>query len=91
MVVSGMMFYKMIENGYITSVGTGGKGGTEVSEAEYNMILNAIHDKPSPVGEIDYRLRENLTWEAYQPEPPEPEAADLTDEEALEIILGGAI
>ncbi len=86
-----MMFYKMIENGYITSVGTGGKGGTEVSEAEYNMILEAIHAKPEATGTTDYHLRDDLTWEAYEVDPPEPEEDELTDEEALEIILGGAV
>ena len=80
----------MIENGYITSVGTGGKGGTEVSESEDNMILEAIHAKPEATGTTDYRLRDDLTWEAYEVEPPEPAEDELNDAEALEIILGGA-
>lgn len=86
-----MRFYKQIENSYILSVGTGGRGGTEVSEAEYRMILDVIHAKPEATGNTDYRLRGDLTWEAYEVDPLEPEEDELTDEEALEIIMGGAV
>lgn len=86
-----MRFYKQIENGYILSVGTGRRGGTEISEAEYKTILEAIHAKPEATGTTDYRLRDDLTWEAYEVEPPEPEADELGPDEALEIILGGAV
>lgn len=84
-----MRFYKQIENGYISSVGTCGRGGTEVSEAEYKTILEAIHAKPEATGTTDYRLREDLTWEAYEVEPPEPEEDELGPDEVLDIIFGG--
>lgn len=82
-----MRFYKNTDNGYILTIGTG-LGGTEITEAEYNQILNIIHNKPQRTETTDYRLKEDLTWEEYEVPPmPEPE---LDDSEALSIILGGA-
>lgn len=81
-----MRYYKLIENGYITAIGTGG-GGTEITEQEYNTIMTVIHQKPPRSGDMDYRLKTDLTWEEYyspEPEPPE----DIDDTEALDILLG---
>ena len=63
-----MRYYKIVENGYISSIGTGG-GGTEITETEYNEILSAIRNKPPRDGSIDYRLKADLTWEQYEREP----------------------
>lgn len=82
------MYRKYVDHGYIVCVGTGGMG-TEITEAEYAEILAVIGDKPCVTETTDYRLREDLTWEAYEVEPPEPEEEELTDAEALEILLGG--
>lgn len=86
-----MRFYKLVENGYISSIGTGG-GGTEITESEYNEILSAIRNKPQRDGIIDYRLTENLTWEQYErdPEPP-AEEMELDSDEALNLLLGGVM
>lgn len=74
-----------IENGYIRCFGNG-EGGKEISEEEYAALLDAIKNKPSPTETNDYRLLEDLTWEAYQIEPqPDPE---IDDSEALSIMLG---
>lgn len=76
-----MRFYKLVENGYISSIGTGG-GGTEITETEYNEILSAIQNKPPRDGNVDYRLKEDLTWEQYE---REPEITDDTPEGLNEV------
>ena len=81
-----MRFYKVVENGYIASIGTG-NGGTEITESEYNEILTVIHNKPQATATMDYRLKTDLTWESYEKEPdpePDPDAAEI-----LDILLGG--
>lgn len=85
-----MMFFKMIEDGYITAIGKGTKGtkGTEITEAEYGEILAVIRSKPKETEATDYRLRENLTWEEYEVEPPDPDP-DIDDAELLTILMGG--
>lgn len=81
-----MRFYKTIENGYITAIGTGG-GGTEITEQEYNQILSVIQSKPPRTATTDYHLREDLTWESYERiDPVKPE--ELEPDEALNILLG---
>lgn len=85
-----MKYYKTIEAGYITIIGTGA-GGTEITAAEYNAILAVIRNRPRADGK-DYRLKTDLTWEAYDL-PPEPEPSDadeVSDTQALNILLGGA-
>jgi len=81
-----MIFYKQVEDGYIIAIGES-LGGVEISEAEYGEIMSVISAKPPRDGDTDYRLREDLTWEAYTVEPePEP---DLDGDEIAEILLGG--
>jgi len=82
-----MRYYKLIENGYIMAIGTGG-GGTEITAAEYDEIMAVIHNKPPETETIDYRLKTDLTWEQYEKETP-AEEEELTAEEALDILLGG--
>lgn len=81
-----MRYYKNINNGYITAIGTGG-GGVEIAESEYSQIMNVIHAKPARTETTDYRLKTDLTWEEYD-RPPEPEP-ELDGEELLDILLGG--
>lgn len=83
-----MKYYKTIETGYITIIGTGA-GGTEITAAEYNEILAVIRNRPHADGK-GYRLKTDLTWEAYGL-PPEPEPSDtdeVSDAEALNVITG---
>ena len=81
-----MRYYKTIENGYITAIGTGG-GGTEITESEYNQIMTVIQSKPPRTATTDFRLKTDLTWEEYERiDPVEPEEID--DTEALDILLG---
>ena len=86
-----MRYYKQLSDNYIIAIGTG-PGGTEITETEYNSILSTIHSRP--VSDTQgYRLRADLTWEAYDL-PPAPEPSDddeISNEEALNILLGGSV
>lgn len=83
-----MRFYKQTSNHYIIAVGTGA-GGTEIAETEYNAILAVIRNRPAADGK-GYRLKTDLTWETYDlpPEPAPSDADELSDAEALNVILG---
>lgn len=83
-----MRYYKQISDGYILAIGTG-NGGAEITEDEYNAILDLIRTKPQATETTDYRLREDLTWEEYEVEPPDPDP-DIDDAELLHILMGGA-
>ena len=86
-----MVYYKQLSDNYILAIGTG-PGGTEITETEYNSILSVIQSRPTSETQ-GYRLRTDLTWEAYDL-PPEPEPSDddeISNEEALNILLGGSV
>ena len=86
-----MRYYKLTGSDYLMAIGTG-LGGTEITESEYNNILSIIRSRPTPPAGYGYRLKADLTWEQYEL-PPEPEPSDtdeITDDEAIAIILGGA-
>lgn len=86
-----MRYYKLTGSDYLMAIGTG-LGGTEITESEYNNILSIIRSRPTPPAGYGYRLKADLTWEQYEL-PPEPEPSDtdeITDDEAMAIILGGA-
>lgn len=80
------MYYKHIEDGFITSIGTG-MGQTEITQEEYDSILAVIQSRPTPEAGFDYRLCEDLTWE--QVECPIDDDPELSEQEAMDIILGG--
>lgn len=83
-----MKYYKVVQDDYIMMVGTD-TGGTEITKSEYTEILAVIHDKPHATETTDYRLREDLTWEAYPIDPPDPDP-EIDDTELLNILMGGA-
>lgn len=82
-----MRKFKLIFAGYISCIGEGNIG-TEISEAEYAEIKAAIATKPPATETTDYWLREDLTWEEYEVEPPDPNP-EIDDSEAWDIIFGG--
>ena len=87
-----MRYYKSVDFDHLISIGTG-LGGTEITESEYNNILSIIRSRPTPPAGYDYRLKADLTWEQYEL-PPEPEPSDedeVSDDEAMAIMLGGAV
>lgn len=75
-----MRFYRIVDNGFISMIGSG-NSGVEITESEYAEILATIRNKPSARDGFDYRLKTDLTWEEYELPPIEPEP--LTYEEAL--------
>ena len=82
------MYFKQLQNNYIIAIGTGA-GGTEITKAEYYEIMAIIQNRPVAEGK-GYRLKTDLTWEEYDL-PPEPEPSDedeLSDAEALNVIMG---
>ena len=86
-----MRYYKQISNGYILAIGTG-DGETEINETEYNSIVSVLQSRPTSETQ-GYHLRADLTWEAYNL-PPAPEPSDddeISNEEALNILLGGSV
>lgn len=81
-----MRYYKIIEDGYVLSIGTG-LGGSEITKEEYDNLLSVIRSAPTAGPGFQYRLKTDLTWDlAEAPGDTDPE---LSDSEALAIILGG--
>lgn len=96
-----MRYYKQISDGIIIAIGTG-PGGTEITEAEYNALLAEIREKAALVDklyggeitidavpvdwqeEIQRRVDERIAAEGSA------EEQDISAEEALDILLGGA-
>ena len=89
------------DSGKLLAIGTG-NGGTEITEAEYNALLAEIREKAAlvdklysgeitldevPAGwqeEIQRRVDERIAAEGSA------EEQDISAEEALDILLGGA-
>lgn len=86
-----MMYHaKYDDTGNLVAIGTG-SGGTEITEAEYNEIMAVIQSCPQAEGK-GYKLKADLTWEEYDLPPVVVSDDDeLSADEALEILLGGAI
>ena len=85
-----MRYYKQLTDNYIIAIGTG-SGGTEITEAEYNEIMAVIQSCPQ-AEDKGYKLKADLTWEEYDLPPVVVSDDDeLSADEALEILLGGAI
>ena len=83
-------YYKQTDNMYILAVGVG-VGGIEISADEYSEILSVIQNRPTAEGK-GYRLKADLTWEEYDL-PPVPAPSDddeISNDEAINILLGGA-
>lgn len=86
-----MRYSKYIIDDYIVSIGTG-DGGEEITREEYETILAAIANQPTPREGFALRLRADLTWEEYElPPVVEPETPDVepTTEEMLAAIKEG--
>lgn len=87
------MYYKVIDSGYITSVGIAtNTNHTVITETEYNNIVNVLSTMPAAPENYKYRLTENLTWELVKLPiyPPMPEHEPSTEDkaEAYEILMG---
>ena len=85
-----MRYYKQIKDNYIASIGTG-YDGDEITEQEYNEIMSVIQSCPNEEGK-GYRLCTDLTWEEYDLPPVVLSDDDeLSADEAMDILLGGAV
>ena len=63
--------------------------GNEITYSKYVEILEMLRNRPSvPVG-FSYRLTAELEWELF--ELPIVEDEEISEAEALDIILGGAV
>ena len=99
---SGMRYYAQYnDTGKLVAIGTG-YGGTEITESEYNRLLSEIREKAALVDklysgeitidavpvewqeEIQRRVDERIAAEGAA------EEQDISAEEALDILLGGA-
>ena len=84
-----MRYYKIIEDGYVLSIGTG-SGGSEITKEEYEDIISVIRSAPTAESGYQYRLKADLTWELVEL-PPVSEDEEISADEALDIILGGEV
>lgn len=73
-------------NGYIISIMHGATEGN-ISDAEYQAIMDKVNRKPTPPDGYDYRLTVDLEWEMFElpketdePEPDEATEADYQNE-----------
>ena len=97
-----MRYYALYDSkNNLVAIGTG-FGGTEITEAEYNSLLTEIREKAALVNklysgeitidevpadwqeEIQRRVEERIAAESVA------EEQDISAEEALDILLGGA-
>ena len=97
-----MRYYKLVENDTLIAIGTG-YGGVEITEEEYNCLLSMIRTKAALVdslynGEITIDHVPTEWQEEIQRRVDERianqgtlEEQDISAEEALDIILGGAV
>lgn len=97
-----MRYYALYEYGKLIAIGKG-YGGTEITEAEYNALLAEIREKAYLVdklysGEITIAdvptdWQEEIQRRVDERIAAEGEAAeqDISDSEALAIILGGEV
>lgn len=73
--------FKLTDSKFIIAVTTANVG-TEITESEYNTIMQKIRSKPTDPPGYAYKLRaDNLEWELVELPPVEPELP--TGEEAL--------
>lgn len=73
-----------INDGYIVSIMHGAKEGN-ISDAEYQAIMDKVSQKPTPPDGCDYRLTVDLEWEMFElpKETDEPETDEATETDYL--------
>ena len=96
-----MRYYKQISDDCIIAIGTG-NGGTEITEAEYNALLAEIREKAALVDKLysdeitiadvptDWREEIQRRVDEHIAAVGSAEERDISAEEALDILLGGA-
>ena len=84
-----MRKYKIVKDGYVLNVGDG-LSGEEITDEEYEEILSVIQSVPTPPTGFCYRLKTDLTWEAYAIDPSDPDP-DIDGAEAFDFLFGGGL
>lgn len=97
-----MRYYAQYDDtGKLLAIGTG-PGGTEITEAEYNALLSEIREKAAlvdklysgeiAIGDVPEDWREEIQHRVDERIAADGAAAeqDISAEEALNILLGGA-
>lgn len=80
-----MVYFKLTdENGFVSVSTLNAETGGNSTQTEHDTIVQMYREAEPGYGVIE---TDGGFAYAKRPEPPEPE---LTDEEALEILLGGA-
>ena len=72
------MFYKYIDDKFIIGVGTG-SGGEEITEQEYNALLDKINNRPEAPEGYSYRLTTAMEWELCETPNIEPTAEEIIE------------
>lgn len=75
-------YYKNIEDGYLTTIGTGA-GGEEISKEEYEHILSIIRSRPTAEPGYMYWLKEDLSWELTEAPFIEEDDAESTEDDYI--------
>ena len=96
-----MRYFALYDNRCLIAIGTG-LGGTEITEAEYNALLAEIREKAAlvdklysgeiTIDEVPVEWREEIQRRVDERIAAEgsAEEQDISAEEALDILLGGA-
>ena len=99
--VDDMRYFALYDNRCLIAIGTG-LGGTEITEAEYNALLAEIREKAAlvdklysgeiTIDEVPVEWREEIQRRVDERIAAEgsAEEQDISAEEALDILLGGA-
>ena len=74
------MFYKYINDRYIIGVGIG-TDGEEITEQEYNALLDKINNRPEAPEGHSYRLTTAMEWELCEVPKIEPTAEEIIESE----------
>lgn len=82
-----MFYYK--KGSTYTASPTEIAGAEEVSQAEYERIRAIVNQRPIPPAGHGYRLTDEMAWELY--ELPEESELELTEAEAMSIIIYGEL
>lgn len=82
-----MRYYK-ISCGYIAAPGII-QGAQEISRAKYEHFISIVINKPEAPEGYDYQLTDSLEWELCK--LPLSDDEEISDAEALEILLGGTV
>ena len=79
------MFYYKKGSTYIASETA--MDAEAITEEEYMAVRSIIDNRPTAEAGFAYRHTADLQWELYEV----PVTEELTEAEALEILLGGAV